>query len=226
MWLELASKIFLGVRTADPQRLKPAFLAGLGGTAEAIPYSKPILETTASGIANSLYWTFTMDSYLERLRQELENATAGITPADLGKGPAGKWNGGQILEHLYLTYRNTNKGISRYMEKGVPLATRATLKHRLATLLVVNVGYLPSGAKAPERAAPRGMPPQEVLAAIVPEIREMDSGLAECERKFGAKTKIMDPPIMGPLTAGQWRKFHWVDERHHARQIRERLRRV
>lgn len=164
-----------------------------------------------------------MNSYLERLRQELEDAMAGVTPAELGRGPAGKWNGGQILEHLYLTYHNTNKGISRCMEKGVPLATRATLKHRLATLLVVNFGYLPSGAKAPERATPRGMPPQEVLAAIVPELREMDSGLAECERKFGAKTQIMDHPIMGPFRVDQWRKFHWVHGRHHARQLRERL---
>lgn len=167
-----------------------------------------------------------MDSYLERLQQELEDAMAGVTPAELGKGPAGKWNAGQILEHLYLTYSNTNKGISRCMEKGVPLATRATLKHRLATLVVVNLGYLPSGAKAPERATPKGMPPQELLAAIVPEIRQMDSGLAEGERKFGAKTKIMDHPIMGPFTADQWRKFHWVHGRHHARQIRERLGRV
>jgi hypothetical protein len=25
------------------------------------------------------------------------------------------------------------------------------------------------------------------------------------------------------LTAGEWRKFHWVHGRHHARQIRERI---
>jgi hypothetical protein len=33
----------------------------------------------------------------------------------------------------------------------------------------------------------------------------------------------MDHLILGPLTAGQWRKFHWVHGQHHARQIRERL---
>src|ERR1039458_7521144 len=31
-----------------PQGLKPAFWAGLGGTAEAVPYPKPILETSPS----------------------------------------------------------------------------------------------------------------------------------------------------------------------------------
>ena len=167
-----------------------------------------------------------MDAYLQRLQQELENALAGTTPAGLAKGPAGKWNSGQILEHLYLTYRNTNKGIGRCLEKGTPLVTRATLTHRVGTVLVVNFGYLPSGRKAPERTTPRGMSSDEVVDAIFPEIRLMDSGLAELETKFGTKAKVLDHPLLGPLTAKQWRKFHLVHGRHHARQIRQRLGRV
>ena len=31
-----------------PQGLKPAFVAALGGTAEAVPYPKPIYETSSS----------------------------------------------------------------------------------------------------------------------------------------------------------------------------------
>lgn len=164
-----------------------------------------------------------MDAYLERLQRELENALAGATPADLAKGPAGKWNSGQILEHLYLTYRNTNKGIARCLEKGTPLVTRATLTHRVGTVLVVNFGYLPSGRKAPERTTPRGISPDEVVNVIFPEIRLMDSGFAELETKFGTKTKVLDHPLLGPLTAKQWRKFHLVHGRHHARQIRQRM---
>ncbi|MGZ4836286.1 MAG: DUF1569 domain-containing protein [Terriglobales bacterium] len=33
----------------------------------------------------------------------------------------------------------------------------------------------------------------------------------------------MDHPFLGPLTADEWRKFHWVHGRHHTRQIRERI---
>ncbi len=51
----------------------------------------------------------------------------------------------------------------------------------------------------------------------------MGSGLDACERRFGARTKIMDHLFLGPLTASEWRKFHWVHGRHHARQIRERM---
>jgi hypothetical protein len=45
--LELVSKILLRVQKTNPQGLKPAFFAGLGGTAEAVPYSKPIFETSS-----------------------------------------------------------------------------------------------------------------------------------------------------------------------------------
>jgi hypothetical protein len=164
-----------------------------------------------------------MDSYLERLQGELQNATEGATAGGLEQSPAGKWNTAQILEHLFLTYKNTNKGISKCLERGAPLATGATLRHRIATLLVVRLGYLPSGRKAPERATPRGMGAEEVRQAIFPEIQRMESGLRECEARFGARTEIMDHPFLGPLTAAQWRKFHWVHGKHHARQIRERL---
>jgi len=70
---------------------------------------------------------------------------------------------------------------------------------------------------------PRGMPPEEVQQAIAPELQKMDSGLDDCERRFGTHTKIMDHLFLGPLTANEWRKFHWVHGRHHARQIRERM---
>ena len=164
-----------------------------------------------------------MDSYLERLRRELEDETGSATAGGLAQAPAGKWSAAQILEHLLLTYQNTNRGLAKCLAQGAPLATRGTLKHRLAALLVVNLGYLPGGRKAPERLTPRGMPPEEVRQAIAPELQKMDSGLNDCERRFGARTKIMDHLFLGPLTANEWRRFHWVHGRHHVRQIRERM---
>ena len=164
-----------------------------------------------------------MNSYLERLRQELEDAIGGASSGALSQAPAGKWSAAQILEHLFLTYKNTNRGMAKCLEQGAPLATRATLMHRVATTLVVNLGYLPSGRKAPERATPRGMSPEEVQRTILPELEKMSLGLDDCERKFGPRTKILDHPFLGPLTADQWRKFHCVHGRHHLRQMRERV---
>jgi len=165
-----------------------------------------------------------MNSHLERLRQELQNVMKDLTDPAMAQAPVGKWNSAQILEHLYLTYKNTNKGIAKRLEAGAPRATPATMKHRLGVLMVVGFGYLPGGWKAPERAVPQGMPIEEVRSTIFAEIERLESGLEECERRFGARTKIMDHPFLGPLTARQWSKFHWVHGRHHARQIRERAR--
>jgi len=164
-----------------------------------------------------------MNSYLERLQQELEEAMADASVGDLSRAPAGKWNAAQILEHLFLTYRNTNRGIAKSLEQGAPLATRATMKHRLSAFVVLNLGYLPNGRQAPDRVVPQGKPPEEAHRAVLPELEKMARGFDECERKFSASAKIMDHPFLGPLTAAQWRKFHWVHGRHHARQIRERM---
>jgi len=164
-----------------------------------------------------------MNSYLERLRRELEDAVGGAGASDLAKAPDGKWSPAQIMEHLFLTYKHTRRGLEKCLEQGAPLATRATLKDRFATVLVVNLGYLPGGRKAPERAVPQGMSPEEVQQAMVPELQKMGTGLDDCERRFGVRTKILDHPLLGPLTAEEWRKFHWIHGRHHARQIRERM---
>jgi hypothetical protein len=164
-----------------------------------------------------------MDSHLEHLQQELEDAIGRVGTSGPAQAPPGKWSAAEILEHLFLTYQGTNRGLAKCLERGASLATRATLKHRMATLLVVNLGYLPSGRKAPDRAMPRGMPVGEVQQGIVKELEKMASGLDECEHKFGVGTKIMDHPFLGPLTAEEWRKFHWVHGRHHLRQLRERI---
>ena len=164
-----------------------------------------------------------MDSYLERLRQELEKTMTLARTQNLDAGPDGKWTSAQVLEHLFLTYHQTNKGIANCLDKGAPLGTQVTLYHRMASLLVVNVGYFPKGRRSPERAVPKGMPAGDVQRAILPEIDKMDAGFAECERKFGSNVRILDHPVLGPFSVAQWRKFHWVHGRHHARQIRERL---
>jgi hypothetical protein len=164
-----------------------------------------------------------MDSYLEHLRQELEDATRDAGAGESVEAPPGKWSAAQILEHLFLTYKGTNRGLEKCVERSAPLGTSATLKHRAATMLVVGLGYLPGGRTAPERATPRGMPLDEVRQAIGTELQKMASNLDDCERRFGARTRILDHPFLGPLTAREWRKFHLIHGRHHLRQFRERL---
>jgi hypothetical protein len=164
-----------------------------------------------------------VDSYLKRLQTELKTTIEGAGESAMQKAPEGKWNSEQILEHLYLSYQNTNKGIAKCLETGAPIATRATFKHHLVRSMVLGLGYVPNGFEAPKRVVPRGTPPGEVRAKILAEIDSMDAGFLACEERFGYATQILDNPRLGPLTPEQWRKFHLLHGRHHARQIRERI---
>ena len=161
-----------------------------------------------------------MDTRLKRLEQEIASAIEGMTAEQLSWHPPGKWCAAEVLEHLYLTYTGTIKGFQRVEAAGKPLATPATWSQRRRTLIVVGVGYFPTGREAPPVARPRGTPPEKVLAEIGPKIAEMDEIVARCEQKLGAGTKLLDHPILGQLTAAQWRKFHLVHGLHHGKQLR------
>jgi hypothetical protein len=47
----------------------------------------------------------------------------------------------------------------------------------------------------------------------------MDKAIAECESRYGKATRLLDHPVLGPLTAHQWRRFHVVHGKHHVKQI-------
>jgi hypothetical protein len=168
-----------------------------------------------------LLWedTFAMDSYLQRLQDAITRATHGMDAAALTRHPDGKWCAAQILEHLYLTYAGSVKGFERCLNEGRPLARTPTLKERVSTLLVIGLGYFPEGRKAPERTVPRGAAAEDVVKVFGKELSAMDDLITQCETRFGRSTRILDHPVLGPLTARQWRKFHLIHAQHHAKQI-------
>jgi hypothetical protein len=162
-----------------------------------------------------------MDAYLERLRAAITSAILGMTAEDLVRHPDGKWSTAEVLEHLYLTYTGTVKGFERCLQAGKPLARTPIVKDRMRAFVVTGLGHLPEGRKAPDRTRPRGMAADEVTREIGPSISAMDELIAQCEARFGKRTRVLDHPILGPLTARQWRKFHWVHGRHHLKQIQK-----
>jgi hypothetical protein len=160
-----------------------------------------------------------MDSRLEKLRENLESAVKGMSSEQLSWHLPGKWCASEVLEHLYLTYAGTIKGFERVITRGKPLATRASMAHRLLTFVVVGLGHMPAGQKAPAVAQPRGLPTEQVRNEIGATLVAMDAILAHCEARFGSHVKLLDHPILGPLTATQWRTLHLVHGRHHQKQL-------
>jgi hypothetical protein len=114
------------------------------------------------------------------------------------------------------------KGFERVFEAGKPMAGRASMRQRWRRWVVFSFDYLPEGRKAPKQTVPRGLPPEKVRAVFRLTRGAMDEVIARCEARFG-RGRLLDHPILGPLTAAQWRRFHWIHGRHHVKQI-ERLR--
>jgi hypothetical protein len=97
---------------------------------------------------------------------------------------------------------------------------------RVRTFAVVGLGRMPEGRTAPANTRPKGLAVETVRNEVGAKIAAMDAIIAQCEARFGRGTKLLDHPILGPLTGTQWRKFHLVHGRHHQKQLlqlRERM---
>lgn len=165
-----------------------------------------------------------MDPYLERLHRAIASVTSGLTREELTRRTEGKWSTAEVLEHLYLTYTGTLKGFERCLQADKALGGAATFKQRVRSAVVTGLGYFPKGRKSPALVCPRGMPAEKIVADIGPQIVAMDKLITLCEARYGSRVKVLDHPILGPLTARQWRKFHWIHGRHHVTQIMDRRR--
>jgi hypothetical protein len=160
-----------------------------------------------------------MHPKLAQLQEVLSQAIRGATTDELARHPEGKWSAAEILDHLNLTYIGTIKNLERCLAAGKPGATSDRKKNRWPRLLITRFGYFPGGRKSPDRVRPRGTPPEQVLAEVFANLSRMDDVISRCETHFDSRMPIADHPILGPLTAAEWRGFHATHGKHHASQI-------
>ena len=165
-----------------------------------------------------------MHSYLQRAHDALRTCAGTLTLEELRAQPPGKWSIAEILEHLARAFSGTTAGARRTIATGTLSPSPAELRHRMRTFVVVGCGYLPTGRAAPKNVIPVGIDPAIALPTALDNLEKMDAALSEAAARFGERAKLMDHPIIGPLSTRQWRKFHWVHTRHHARQIAARMR--
>jgi hypothetical protein len=159
----------------------------------------------------------------------LESCLAIVLDATKGGGdefrtrrdPA-KWSVVEIVEHLTRAYSGTAKGFERCLEKGAPLASPTSIAQRLRQFALINLGFFPEGRQAPKHIIPTGeLDLNAVLDAVKRDLARLDEAAIKTKQALGTG-KMLDHPILGPLTIDQWLKFHVVHTRHHARQITRR----
>lgn len=161
-----------------------------------------------------------MHPKLVKLRKTLSDAIAGMNLDDLSRHPEGKWSTAEILDHLNVTYLGTIKNLERRIAEGKTCPEGDRRKKRWPRIVVTRLGYLPSGRKSPERAMPRGTPARQVTSEIMENIARLDRVIAQCDARFPGGVPIAEHPILGPLTAAEWRGFHLTHGCHHAKQVR------
>ena len=168
-----------------------------------------------------------MDAYLDRLRTEISRVTSELSDSDWKRAPEGHWSSAQIIEHLGRSYGTTAKMIELAVSaSGAPPPIRpSTLKESLVRLLVADLGFFPSGAKATSVVVPTGeVTPVQALQRALASLERMDAALDSAEHRWGSGPVAMHRAL-GPMSARQWRKFHYFHGRHHIRQMLERSRR-
>jgi preprotein translocase subunit Sss1 len=156
---------------------------------------------------------------LECALDAIDSSVAGMADEQMTWTVDGKWSSVQLLEHLALAFLITVKASRMVLRQAKPDVRQPSWKERLKVLVAVNIGFLPSGAKAPRMVIPKGMSPQEARNSISSNLLDMDKMLQRCEEKFGSDVGFLVHGFLGPLTIGQWRKFHLVHTRHHMKQI-------
>ena len=167
-----------------------------------------------------------MDADFEKLRTrfaaEIEGFPAEMQQLHPGGNPE-SWNVAQVLTHLILTYRGTNRALQERLDKGRTTQARVNASQLPSRWCVLGCGFMPRGRQAPESVRPRNSTRSENGPNILDEMREqlavMDQLLAKCEEQFGRKP-VATHHILGPLRPDQWRKFHLVHGLHHLKQIR------
>ena len=159
-----------------------------------------------------------MHNKLRKLHSAISIVAGEATIEDLTRHPEGKWSAAEILEHLNLTYLGTIKNLERRLAEDKPTASPRT-GFSVRRIAVTRFGLFPRGRKSPERVAPRGMPAEQITAQILENLVRMDDLITSCESRFPSHMPIADHPILGPLTAAEWRGFHRAHGLHHVKQI-------
>lgn len=163
-----------------------------------------------------------MHPHLQACRDILEEATRGGGAECSARRDPNRWSVCEIVEHLQRAYLGNAKGFERCLEKDASLATPPTLKQKLQSFALLNLGYFPEGRRAPKHVLPTGeLDLGAVLDAMRRDLDRLDAAAVKTKSRFGG-AKVVDHPILGAFSVDQWLKFHLIHTRHHEKQIRAR----
>jgi hypothetical protein len=151
------------------------------------------------------------------------DAAAGTLSGDAWRRAApGQWNCGQIFEHLGKAFGSTAYILEKCLADGAPKGRAQSWRQWMFTSMVLDIGYFPTGIKAPEITRPTGLPADEAVIYARETLTALDAAATRCLARFGPRVRVANHPILGGFTVPQWQRFHWRHTHHHMRQIAKR----
>lgn len=145
--------------------------------------------------------------------------------ADWQQAPPGKWTPAQIVEHLALALEWSATGFEERRARDPMIRRPSTVPQRVAKVLVMGFGWFPPFLKAPSRSTPAPHVERAVAEAHFRRGVDRNEELASLLLPARGRDLFVKHVRMGDLTLPEWLEFHVIHARHHARQIRARLRR-
>src|SRR6266550_2883390 len=149
--------------------------------------------------------------------------SAGRAEADWHRAPPGKWTAAQIVHHLAISIEGSGRVFEDRRAKPPMRRRPRPLRQRLRQFVYLDVGWIPSGRRAPAATEPAQRPDPGAVE------RQLRDGVA----RFVALAHELLParrddlfvkhPAFGDLTLPEWLRFHVRHCAHHAKQIRALL---
>lgn len=163
-------------------------------------------------------------SRLSELETVVLGPLRGRSDAEWQRAPAGKWTPAQIVEHLAIgMVWSADKFAQR--RSYPPMSRRPRrLVERVAGAAILGLGWYPQGFRAPEGSTPAAHVAREAAEANfrtgIAKLEDLERSLLPARRR----DLFVKHPRLGDLTLEEWIRFHLIHGRHHAAQIRDRLR--
>ncbi len=160
--------------------------------------------------------------HLARLEPMVLSPIRGISQQEWHEAPRGRWSVAQIVHHLALSVDLVAKAFERRADR-TDMRRRANPYQTLGRHLMLGVGAIPRGLKAPDVARPDERPDPELIVAEFRIGVEQLTHFADSWPESRQVALFVRHPVVGDLNLPEWCRFHYLHCRHHARQLVGRL---
>lgn len=147
----------------------------------------------------------------------------GLKGEDWHRAPAGRWSVAQVVSHLSLGLDAVVQKLEERKDR-TDLQRRASSRQHLLRHLILGVGRIPRGRRAPEGTHPVERPDPELITAQFRMAVQRLEGLVGSVPPEQQQRIFVRHPVVGDLNLPEWVRFFYVHNRHHAHQIGVRLR--